>query len=515
MQSFLRIIVICISCLILGTPVRADMGIKGAMVKIYTVYNRSNYDAPWQMIGQQRRSGSGCIISGKRILTNAHVIGDQTFIQVRRAGEAKKYTAEVGIVAHECDLAILTVNDDSFFSDVAPIEIGELSDVRDKVTVYGFPKGGDKLSITEGVVSRVEHHRYAHSNAHLLTCQIDAAINPGNSGGPVIKDNKLVGVAFQAVGVGQNIGYMVPVPIINHFLTDIKDGKYDGIPGLGISWQKMENPALRYKFGMNKKINGALINKISPDSPARGILKRDDIIIAIDGKNIENDGTIEFRKGERTSFNYIIQKKFMNEKVTLKILSENHIRNIKITLSKPMSSGRLVPYERYDQVPTYYIVGGFVFEPLTVNFLKTWGEKWKLYAPNDLLNYYDNGKLNEDKKEIVVLVKVLADEINTGYFLKTNCVISYANGKKISNMRDLVYAFEKNKGRYHVITDKNGYKIVLDKNKVDQNNERILKRYKIACDRSRDLKEVPQRVKHILRKDVACMDSAKVSCKNN
>ena len=66
------------------------MGIKGAVVKIYTVYNRSDYDAPWQMIGQQRRSGSGCIISGKRILTNAHVIGDQIFIQIKRAGEAKK-----------------------------------------------------------------------------------------------------------------------------------------------------------------------------------------------------------------------------------------------------------------------------------------------------------------------------------------------------------------------------------------------------------------------------------------
>ncbi|GAH77501.1 unnamed protein product, partial [marine sediment metagenome] len=242
---------------------------------------------------QQRRSGSGCIISGRRILTNAHVVGDHTFIQVRRAGKAKKYTAEVEIVAHECDLAILRVNDNSFFSDVEPVEIGALAEVRDRVAVYGFPEGGDKLSITEGVVSRVEHHRYTHSNAYLLTCQIDAAINPGTSGGPVIKDDEIVGVAFQA-GAGENIGYMVPIPVINHFLKDIKDGKYDGIPGLGISWQKMENPDIRLKFNMTAEQSGVLVNKIYLGSSARGILKSGDVILSIDGKNVENDGTIEF-----------------------------------------------------------------------------------------------------------------------------------------------------------------------------------------------------------------------------
>ena len=115
---------------------------------------------------------------------------------MRRAGEAKKYTAEVEVVAHECDLAILKVSDDSFFSGVEPINIGSLAEIRDKVAVYGFPEGGDKLSITEGVVSRVENRRYTHSKAELLACQIDAAINSGNSGGPVMKGDKLVGVAF-------------------------------------------------------------------------------------------------------------------------------------------------------------------------------------------------------------------------------------------------------------------------------------------------------------------------------
>jgi len=87
----------------------------------------------------------------------------------------------------------------------------------------------------------------------------------------------------------------------------------------------------------------------------------------------------------------------------------------------------------------------------------------------------------------VVLVKVLADELNTGYHDWENRVVSYVNGKKISSMKDLVGAFEEHKGKYYTIVDEGGYKIVLDKNKVDEHSKRILKKYKIDFDRSKDL----------------------------
>ena len=197
-----KIISIVILSAVFVLPVLADASIKTAVVKIYTVNNRYNYHEPWQMQGQSTFQGSGVIIQGKKILTNAHVVSDQTFIQVRRAGKAKKYTAHIEIVAHESDLAILRVDDGSFFKGIEPLEIGPLPDAQDKVSVYGFPEGGDKLSITEGVVSRVEHSNYTHSGAYLLACQIDAPINSGNSGGPVIKDDKIIGIAFQGLAGG-------------------------------------------------------------------------------------------------------------------------------------------------------------------------------------------------------------------------------------------------------------------------------------------------------------------------
>lgn len=71
------------------------------------------------------------------------------------------------------------------------------------------PAGGDNISVTGGVVSRVEPTRYVHGAAHLMAIQIDAAINPGNSGGPALMEDKVVGVAFQNLANAENIGSVI------------------------------------------------------------------------------------------------------------------------------------------------------------------------------------------------------------------------------------------------------------------------------------------------------------------
>lgn len=483
MKLFSKIILLMVISCFTASPLYAQQDIKGAIVKVYTVYNEHDYGKPWQMLGQQRRSGSGCIISGKRILTNAHVVGDQMFIQVKRAGQAKKYTAEVEAVAHECDLAILKVADDSFFAGAQPLEIGSLVEARDKVAVYGFPMGGDELCITEGVVSRVECQYYSHSGAILLACQIDAAINPGSSGGPVIKNDKIVGVAFQAAE-GENIGYMVPTSVINHFLKDIQDGDYDGIPLLGINFQHMENINLRLRYNMQEGQSGVLINKVYPSSCAKGILESGDVLLSIDGKNIENNATIEFRNNERVFFSYLIRSKYIGEAVDLKILRKGRVKNVQVILTTLADSCRLVPYQQYDVSPTYYIIGGLIFQPLTLNYLQMWNIR---DAPANLVNYLFYGQPSEERRQIVVLTGILANEANVGYEGFEDSVISQVNSRKISTIKDLVSAIEGNKKRYHIFVNELGKQIILDKNGLEEISKEILEKYNIDSDRSEDL----------------------------
>ncbi|CCK81051.1 S1C family serine protease [Desulfobacula toluolica] len=464
---------------------------KDTVVKIYVVYNEYNYHEPWQMKGLQSRHGSGVIIKGNRILTNAHVVCNNTFLQVRKSGQAKRYTAVVDIIDHKSDLALLRIKDKTFFNEITPLEFGEFSRIKEEVFAYGFPEGGDKLSITRGVISRIEHKEYKHSGAYLLACQLDASINPGNSGGPVIKNGKIVGIAFQnAFGEQiENIGYMIPVPGIKRFLEDIVDGRLDGIPELGVSMQKLENSDMRNHYQMQQSDTGVLVNSIFPDSPALGILESEDVLLKVDHYNIENDGTIEFRKGERTYLGFALQQKQINEKISLLVLRKGKRININLTLSKPLHCCRLVPYRQYETEPRFYIIGGLVFEVLSLNYLYEYGgaNNFYLNAPTELLNLFYNEEQRQDRKEVVLLVQVLADEVNVGYHEFINGIISKVNGKKINVMEDLVSAFETWNGDYHVIEDIKGFKIILNSHAVKEADNRILKKYKIFSDRSAGL----------------------------
>lgn len=215
-------------------PLAYSDSLNDAVVKIFVTSNKMDYYRPWQSHGINSQVGSGSIIKGNRILTNAHVVSDHTFIQVKKNADAKKYTAKVVAIGHDCDLAVLSVDDPEFFDGITPLEFGGLPELQDAVTVIGYPRGGDKISITEGVVSRIELTTYSQAGRNLLTVQIDAAVNPGNSGGPAFQDGKLVGVVMQSLKTSQNIGYMIPMPIIEHFFEDLADTSYDGFPYLGI-----------------------------------------------------------------------------------------------------------------------------------------------------------------------------------------------------------------------------------------------------------------------------------------
>lgn len=478
--KIVRALAVAAGLLLLAVLPCVSQNVSESIVKVYAVFNEPDYYNPWQMQGPQAATGSGCIIAGNRILTSAHVVADEIFLQVKRAGQARRYTATVEIVAHDTDLAILSVQDPAFFEGSEALAVGELPQLRDRVVVYGFPQGGEELAITEGVVSRVEHQYYTHSQEYLLACQIDAAINPGSSGGPVIENGTIVGVAFQA-GRGENVGYMVPAPLIRRFLKDVEDGQYHGIPGIGVSWQAMENSDLRSRYGMREGSTGILVNSIFPNSPALGILQEEDVILAVDGQELESDGTIEFRPGERTSFGHRIQSKSVGDTIDLRILRDGATRLVSVPLTKTLNEMRLVPNARYDVLPRYYIVGGLVFEPLTLNLLKIWGSSWYTDAPDHLLGYYFRGEPTEERTEVVVLVRVLGDEINVGYQGFLYEVLAEVNGVRTRDLSSLAAAIEGNTDPFHVLRTEAGKKIVLDRAKVEESDQRILQNYRIPA----------------------------------
>ncbi|MEM4409608.1 MAG: serine protease, partial [Candidatus Caldarchaeum sp.] len=447
-----------------------------------------NYHNPWVMDGPSSATGSGCIISEGRILTNAHIVSNQTFVQVRKYGDSKRYRARVLNVSHEADLALLTVDDAGFFEGVKPLGIGELPEAQQEVLVYGFPLGGDTLSVTKGVISRIEHVTYAHSSAKFLAGQIDAAINPGNSGGPVVVGRKIVGVVMQSMVNAENIGYMVPSPVITHFLRDIEDGRYDGFPSIGVKLQAMENDDLKRRFSMPEENTGVLVVGTVSGSPSAGKLRFGDIILEVDGYKVADDGTIEFRKRERTSLAYAIQQRQIGDDLTLKILRDGREMYITLKLTRPFHKDFLIPQEQYDVLPTYYVYGGLVISPLTKNYLLSWGPTWYHSAPKELVAMLDNNFSSQEGEQVLIVIKVLASDVNRGYHDLASWVISEVNGKKVKDMNELVNAIEGGNSAFVEFKGKDGRIVVLDRERVKEANPKILQTYRVPSDRSPDMR---------------------------
>jgi len=455
--------------------------IDSSIVKIYTVSKATNYMEPWNS-SVQRSSGSGSIISGNRILTNAHVVANETFIEVKKYGDTKRYQAHVLYVSHDIDLALLEVEDKEFFKDTTPLTFGELPKMQDKVTVYGYPMGGHTISVSTGIVSRIEHNRYVHSGKNFLAIQIDAAINPGNSGGPTISNGKIVGVVMQGITFSQNIGYMVPVDMIQHFLKDVADGKHDGFPKLGIMTDKIENPSLKEYYHLAEEAGGILVVDIVHNSVLKDVLKKEDIITAIDGHKIESDGTVEFRKKQYTHFKYFIDLHQYGDEVTLDVLRNGKKMTLKATLPATSSKEKSTYAKlEYDKMPTYFMLGGYVFSPITQNLLNSSG------SPVLGLRYAATKFPKKDKQELVVLLKVLASAHTRGDYGISMWHIAKVNGKEFKDFKEFYSLVTSSKEKFVVLEDEDGAKVVINREEALASESKLLKRYSIKANKSDDL----------------------------
>jgi len=474
---------------------RGSLGVSSnllkSVVKIFSVRTEPNLSMPWQMKRQYSTTASGFIISGRRIITNAHAVGFQTSIRVRKHGSAEKFVAKLIGVCHQCDLAVLTVAEDYFWRDVEDLEFGDIPELQESVTVIGYPTGGDSISVTKGVVSRVEETYYSHGNFRLLAIQIDAAINPGNSGGPALLGTKVVGVCFETLINAENIGYIIPVPVVQHFLLDIEKngGNCSGFCDLGIQIQLLESENIRTALGMKHEQSGILVNKIYPLADAANVLKKDDVILSIEGSSIGNDGTIDFRDGgERISFRYALLSKFDGEPVHVEFLRSGKVMSSDVKVVKPTMLS-LVAANQYDVLPSYFIYAGLVFQILTQPFLQQeWGKEWQQKAPVRFVEKALYAAKEHADEEIVILSQILAADINVTYQQYVPNAVTHVNRVPIRNLRHLVELVDSNKESFLRFDLESERVVILNAQDAVTQSECILEHHNIPSAKSVDLR---------------------------
>lgn len=476
----MRWLLCAVLCLTSFIAQAAPDPIAASVVRLKVHKQRGDWSTPWNSGTPRQSSGSGFVIDGGRVMTNAHVVSDARMVLLYLHGDPTPHEARVVVAGHDCDLALVEPVEEGLLDGVPPMVLGTLPEMRSTVETYGYPAGGQRLSSTRGVVSRVEVGAYVHGGfARHVTVQTDAAINPGNSGGPVLQDGKVVGVAFQGIGQLDNVGFFIPPEIVEHFLVDLEDGTYDGFPSLGVSLANLENPAARRRAGMGEGVTGVRVDLVGPGSSSDGVLQEGDVLVAVEGVAVANEGSVA-RGDLRLDMRSVVDHAQVGDRLSVDVLRDG----VPTTLSVPMKPLPMAStFSRiYDRLPRYYVYAGLVFVPLNAETMAVMGD-----LPRSIVyeaRYRPLEDPDYDKEEVVILLRRLDHPVNTEMAWFRELVVEQVNGVPIRRLEDVPAAFEAGTGAHHLLEfgyfERFG---ALDRAAAAAAHEAILAQYGVPSDR--------------------------------
>ncbi|MES2015322.1 MAG: trypsin-like peptidase domain-containing protein [Pseudomonadota bacterium] len=476
-----------------SVPAAIPANIESSVVKVFSTLRRPDPFKPWSKAAPSEVTGSGVVIEGKRILTNAHVVGYASQVEIQASQAGDKVSATVVAVARDMDLALLKLDDESFFDTHAPVaRASVLPVVRDQVFAYGYPTGGTSLSITKGIVSRIEFVSYSLDTSGLRI-QIDAAINPGNSGGPAIAGDKMVGLAFGGATNAQNIGYIIPNEEVELFLRDVADGRYDGKPALLVETQTLENPVLRSFLKLDKSVEGAVVQSTGQTDAAYP-LKEWDVITRIGDSPIDNQSMVKLGANLRVRFLYRVQQLARNGKVPLTIVRDGKTMEV----LAPVAPGRqlLIP-DLNGGYPSYFIYGPIVFSRASAEFLQFMsGNAGALQAygfiGSPLVTRRGDAPTAEREELVVVSSPFFPHKLVSGYSNRFGSVIHSINKVPVRSLAHMVALLRDSKDEMIVIhfDQRGGENIVLRRKEMLAATEGVLSDNGIRVQGSKDMMEV-------------------------
>lgn len=444
-----------------------------AVVEITTHTTEYDPTSPWNSTWKGW-VGTGFIIDGQRILTTAYQANHAAYISIRANDKPTTYEAEVETIAHEVNLAILKLKDESFFTNRPALPLGELPKPEDKVKLYGYPVGGYKLSTNECIVSRIEYVPYAHSGLIYQAIQIDAAVNSGSSGSPALVNGQVIGMVSETpremIGDDtENIGYLIPATRIKQLLEDLRDGSLDGVPELWVDYQFITNPAQKQYHKLTTQQSGILVNRLCAHTDAALALSKGDVITAIDGKPITEDGFIETNGKQYGNFQNHIDLHQIDDIVSLDIIRAGFSLKQNLRLNKKSIADKTL-----ENTPRYFIFGGFVF-------LAT-------RQPPECkeVTEEENGEIQalEDKVQIV---QVLPSSNNIGFHEAAPMTIITVNGDTFATFEEFHRLVTSGDHKTIVLEDEKGYQVIINRQLADSEQQALLDKYHIQKPQSADV----------------------------
>jgi len=444
-------------------PINLPMG---SVVRFFVTSAARSYTQPWVVQKEIGTTGTGFIIAGNLILTNAHVVTDSTVVEVKKQGEPRRYRAQVLCVGHDVDLALVGVEDKRFWENpplLRPVDWAARDcypELYSEVRAVGFPTGGNTVCVTKGVISRVDAHLYVHprmrgvfpgtenSPGNLPIIQIDAAINPGNSGGPAFDlCCNVVGVASSGLPKAQNVGYIIPAKVVLMFLDEyLTTTAWAGVCETGIRAEKLESEAMREYLQMGER-TGVRIRSVANLGAAAGKVLAGDILLEVDDLVVSSEGTVPHKVGTQDvdmPFDVMITQKPKESVTKIKLFrgTDEVVEDITFRPIPPLAPR----FDRYDCCPEYVILGGLVFTkhsvPLISEYFHMQRDQRRFSMDSETLEAGTDCWKQTEEQEVILLLKSLKHSVNLGYSCHKVRILLTFNGEKVTTLASLAAAAE-------------------------------------------------------------------------
>ena len=466
--------------------------IEKSTVRIFVTKRGPNVFRPWMKEPPVEETASGIVIEGKRILTTAVSVQYSNDIQVQANQAGDKVAAEVEFSDTDMDLAVLKLEDESFFDSHPPVPRADgLPLLKDPLFVYGFPVGGISLSVTKGIISRIEYGSGGGFPYYNFRIQIDAALNAGNAGGPAVSNGKMVGVALGSLNNAQNIGYVIPNEEVEIFLREAASGKVAEKPSFYDYYHRIENAGFRRFLGLPKDESGVAIQSIASSDPSYP-LRQWDVIEKVGSYEVDDQGMV--RVGElRLRFPYAVRKEAKDGKVPMEIFRKGGHLHVDVPLTK---REMLVPGVR-GAYPPYFIFGPIVFtkgtQALVTDITDNSRFRATLTFDGSPMEYRRGDTAAFPGEELVIVpCPFFPNSLAIGYSEPFPRVVDTINGIKVRNLRQVVEILRDAKTEFISITfaERNREDLFFPREETVAATEGILADNGVRAQASPDLLEV-------------------------
>ncbi len=468
-------------------PAAEVKGTTLSVIRVNVTNQAWDFGRPWGKRPPYSRRAIGAVLPNNRVLVTAELVGNANFVEFESAGGGQKVPAAVESVDYECNLALLKTDDPEFLKSLKPLKVSAAA-VGDTLSTWQLESNGNLL-VTKGPLTTAEVSRYPLDDAPFLIYRVTAQLQFRDSSFtlPVVKeDGSLAGIVMRYDNATNNAD-LIPAPMIEHFLQDAANQRYDGFPRAGMSFSNTRDPQFRRFLGLSgTSLGGIYVNDVTPSGPAeKAGIQKGDVILKVDGYAVDQDGNYVDPEYGRIAVSHLFSTRhFAGDKLTFTIARKGETKDLPVIVThRDVESYVVEPYV-YDRAPKFYILGGFVLQELSRQYLREWGNDWVKKAPEHFV-YFDRYQAElfpKGPKKIIFLSRVLPSAATVGYEDLRTLVVKRINGVELQTLSDVPAALTKAiDGVHKVEFDGEPNSIYLDAKAVTEEDQSLLRKYRLPA----------------------------------